>query len=41
MQFNFTYPLVMAAAKANYARAQLQMEQSRAVEGAGAERVDQ
>ena len=28
MQFNFTYPLGMAAAKANFARAQLQIEQS-------------
>lgn len=27
-QFNFTYPLFMRAAKANYARAQLQMQQS-------------
>ncbi len=28
VQFNFTYPLFMRAAKANYARAQLQLQQS-------------
>jgi outer membrane protein len=28
LQFNFTYPLFMRAAKANYARAQLQLQQS-------------
>jgi outer membrane protein len=31
MNFSFTYPLGMAAAKANYARAQLQYDQSQAV----------
>jgi outer membrane protein TolC len=30
MSFNFSYPLGMAAAKANYARSQLQLEQSEA-----------
>jgi outer membrane protein TolC len=30
MNFNFTYPLGMAAAKANYARAAIQMDQSQA-----------
>jgi outer membrane protein TolC len=30
VQFNFTYPLFMRAAKANYARAQLQIQQSEA-----------
>jgi outer membrane protein TolC len=30
MQFNFTYPLFMRAARANYARAQLQIQQSEA-----------
>ena len=30
LQFNFTYPLFMRAAKANYARAQLQLQQSMA-----------
>ncbi|HWB28947.1 MAG TPA: TolC family protein, partial [Vicinamibacterales bacterium] len=30
MQFNFTYPLFMRAAKADYARAQIQMDQSTA-----------
>jgi outer membrane protein TolC len=30
VQFNFTYPLFMAAARANFARAQVQIEQSQA-----------